>query len=176
MDGVTIITGISSAGKSTVSQLLAERFDRSVHVKGDVFRRMIVGGREWLGGAHHGEEARRQLRLRYELSAHVADRYCEAGFTTIVQDIIIGRHLPEYVRLVRSRPRRLFVLAPDAEVVAWREAARDKTAYVGPVGPAELDAAFRADTPRIGLWLDTSEQTAEQTVDEIVARADEAVV
>ena len=36
---------------------------------------------------------------------------------------------------------------------------------------ADLDAEFRADTPRIGLWLDTSEQSPAQTVDEILARA-----
>jgi cytidylate kinase len=176
MEGVTIVTGISAAGKSTVSQLLAERFERSVHVKGDVFRRMIVGGREWLGGQHHSEEAVRQLRLRYQLSAHVADRYCEAGFTTIVQDIIIGRHLAEYVDSVASRPRRLVVLAPRASVVAQREAERGKVAYVGAVTPAEFDAVFRAETPPIGLWLDTSEQAPEETVDEIIARADESVI
>jgi cytidylate kinase len=33
------------------------------------------------------------------------------------------------------------------------------------------DAVLREGTPRIGLWLDTSELTPEQTVDAILARA-----
>src|SRR4051794_19528143 len=45
-EGVVLITGISAAGKSTVAELLAQRFERGVHVKGDVFRRMVVSGRE----------------------------------------------------------------------------------------------------------------------------------
>jgi hypothetical protein len=31
-----------------------------------------------------------------------------------------------------------------------------------------LHAAFTSDTPRIGLWLDISRQTPEQTVDAIL--------
>ena len=42
---VIVITGIMAAGKSTVAQILAERLPRSVHVRGDVFRRMIISGR-----------------------------------------------------------------------------------------------------------------------------------
>ena len=42
---VVFITGISASGKSTVADLLARRFQRGVHVKGDVFRRMVVSGR-----------------------------------------------------------------------------------------------------------------------------------
>lgn len=42
---IILITGIQAAGKSTVAQLLAERLPRSVHVRGDLFRRMIVSGR-----------------------------------------------------------------------------------------------------------------------------------
>ena len=33
---------------------------------------------------------------------------------------------------------------------------------------------MRDETPREGLWLDSSDQTAEQTVDEILRRAEEA--
>ena len=43
---IYLITGVMASGKSTVAQLLAERLPRAVHLRGDVFRRMIVSGRE----------------------------------------------------------------------------------------------------------------------------------
>jgi hypothetical protein len=33
-----------------------------------------------------------------------------------------------------------------------------------------LDAYLRRETPRIGLWLDTSQQILDQTVDELLGR------
>ena len=41
---VILVTGIQASGKSTIAQLLAERLPQSVHVRGDLFRRMIVNG------------------------------------------------------------------------------------------------------------------------------------
>lgn len=173
---VFLITGVSAAGKSTVSQLLAERFQRSVHVKGDVFRRMVVSGREHVRpGAP--PEALAQLELRYRLGAATADAYVDAGFTVVVQDIVMGPSLTTYVESIRSRPLFVVVLAPRADVVRSREAKRPKTAYQ-PDGPTvdDLDAYLRGETPRIGLWLDSSVQTPDETVDEILARSDEARV
>jgi len=82
---IVLITGISAAGKSTVAQMLAERLPRSVHLRGDVFRRMIVGGRADMTSAP-SEEAERQLSLRYRLTASVCDAYFDEGFTVIAQD------------------------------------------------------------------------------------------
>lgn len=166
---VVLITGIMAAGKSTVAEALARRLPRSVHLRGDVFRRMVVSGREEMS-AEPSEEAWRQLRLRYDLAASAADGYATAGFTVVLQDVILGADLPAMVDRIRHRPLAVVVLAPTAEAVAAREEARDKTGYGGwPV--ADLDARFRAETPRIGLWLDTSAQTPARTVDEILARA-----
>jgi uridine kinase len=43
---VILITGIMASGKSTVAQLLSERFEKSVHLRGDIFLRMIVNNRK----------------------------------------------------------------------------------------------------------------------------------
>ncbi|WP_249019480.1 zeta toxin family protein [Conexibacter sp. S30A1] len=41
---IYLITGPMAAGKSTVARLLAARFERGVHLEGDVFRRSIGAG------------------------------------------------------------------------------------------------------------------------------------
>ncbi|HXH56696.1 AAA family ATPase [Iamia sp.] len=165
---VVLITGISAAGKSTVAERLASRFESGVHVKGDVFRRMVVAGRQEMTSSPSAE-AWRQLRLRYRLGAATADTFHAAGFAVVVQDVVIGAVLTEYVEAIRSRPLVVVVLAPDPAVVAAREASREKVAYRhGPDGIADLDAALRAETPRIGLWLDTSDHEPDRTVDEII--------
>ena len=162
---IWLVTGISAAGKSTVSQLLAERFERSVHVKGDVFRRMVVSGRDD-DFTVPSEEAIDQLRLRYRLGASTADTYATAGFDVVVQDVILGHHLQTYVDAIRTRPLHVVVLTPSPAVVAEREAGRSKRAYGAGYTPHDMHAAL-ADTPRIGLWLDTSEQTPAETAQKI---------
>jgi chloramphenicol 3-O-phosphotransferase len=172
---VIVITGIQAAGKSTIAQALTERLDRSVHLRGDMFRRMIVNGRADMGSSRPSAEAVRQLRLRYQLAAGVADGYAGAGFTVVLQDIILGSYLRDMVAEVRSRPLYVVVLAPEAEVVQARDderrRGRGKVAYKpGDAGVTALDAQLRRETPRIGLWLDTSRQTVAETVAELLGR------
>lgn len=173
---VVLVTGVSASGKSTVADGLARRFERGVHVKGDVFRRMVVSGRQAMSAAP-SPEAWEQLRLRYRLGAATADAYHAAGFSVVVQDVVIGAVLREYVDMLHARPRFVVVLVPRPDVVAAREAARAKVAYREGAPTIEaLDHALRHETPRVGLWLDSSEQSPEQTVDEIIERAEEARV
>lgn len=129
MRGVVLVTGVMAAGKSTVAQALAERLPRAAHVRGDVFRRMIVTGcEEYLPGASSAE-AVAQLRLRYRLSAATADAYAEAGFTAVVQDVVLGEELAAYVRLVRSRPLDNSALTP-AETVDAIVAGRERASVI----------------------------------------------
>jgi chloramphenicol 3-O-phosphotransferase len=173
---VVLITGVSASGKSTVAQLLAERFARGAHVRGDVFRRMVVSGRADMT-AQPTDAARRQLDLRYALGAATADCYFDAGFSVVVQDIVLGPALTTYADAIESRPLHVVVLCPRVEVIEEREAGRTKRAYrPGMPGARALDASLREETPRLGLWLDTSDQTPVETVDAIVSRATEAQV
>lgn len=171
---VVVITGIMGSGKSSVAQRLAERLHRAVHVRGDAFRRMIVSGRaEMAPGA--GEEALVQLRLRYALATGAVDGYAEAGFAVVYQDIILGDDLAATVRRIAARPVFTVVLAPRPEVALARARSRSKASGYGTWTPEALDRALRA-TPRIGLWLDTSDQAPDETVDAILARSAEARV
>ena len=178
-DGIWLVTGVQAAGKSTVADLLAREFDRAVHVRGGQFYRWVVTG--WVhAGDARAAEARRLLDLRYRLSAKVADEYCAAGFCAVVQDNIFGADVVRWLRSVTGRPRRLVVLRPSTEVVRLRETERHdatgKVAYrPGGFTVEDLDA-YLAQTPGIGLWLDTSSLTAAETVKEILSRRSEAVV
>lgn len=114
------------------------------------------------------------MRLRYRLSAMAADAYAAEGWTCVLQDVVIGPELGSYVRLVRTRPLYVVVLAPDGQAVATREAGRAKSGYRAGWTVEALDRVLREETPRIGLWLDSSRQTPQETVDVILAGLDRA--
>src|SRR5215207_2003020 len=81
---IVLITGIMAAGKSTVAQALAEALPKSVHLRGDIFRRMIVNNRDEIAPDDSGEltdTALEQLRLRYRIATSAASLYYDAGFT-----------------------------------------------------------------------------------------------
>jgi hypothetical protein len=171
---VFLITGAMAAGKSTVAELLARRFDRGVHVRGDAFRRMVVSGRAEMT-ADPSLEALAQLRLRYRLAGMVADEYVAAGFTVVVQDVAIGPAYDDLIDAVRTRPRHAIMLTPSAKALAAREATRDKTGYSDGWTPAAMDHLLRTETTKRGLWLDTTDLTPEQTIDAILARQADAL-
>lgn len=165
---VFLLTGPSAAGKSTVARLLAQRFVRGVHLEGDLFRRAIVSGRVEMTPAL-APDAVEQLRLRHRLAAQTADAYARAGYDVVLEDVAAGEDLPYFAGLIDARPLHVVVLLPRLDVVAARNEARGHTGY-GDFPLEELYRGFAERTPRIGTWLDTSGQTPEQTVDELLAR------
>ena len=169
-----VLTGAMAAGKSTVADLLAERLPRSVHVRGDLFRRMVVSGRADMG-PDASPEAMAQLRLRYELATYTADRYAAAGFDAVLQDVVIGPELTGFVERITTPDRYLVVLAPDVAALERREQQRAKIGYTG-FSPADLDRVLRQDTPRLGYWLDSSTLSPDATVDAILANLPAAAV
>lgn len=130
--------------------------------------------------AERRAEARRLLELRYRLSALVADEYAAAGFTAVVQDNIYGTDVVQWIDRIHATPAHLVVLRPSIDVLEQRHDERrerlGKVAYRGDYTAALNDRDLAATPREVGLWLDTSGQTAEATVAEILTRSAEAIV
>jgi chloramphenicol 3-O-phosphotransferase len=171
---VIVITGAMAAGKSIVGDLLAIRLPKSVHIHGDMFRRMVVNGRADMT-PNPSPDAIAQLDLRYDLAAMAADRCAEDGFDAIVQDVILGKDLADFVKRIASPERYLVVLSPSVSALDWREEQRSKPGYVH-LSPEALDDVLRRETAQIGYWLDSSAKTPEETVEDILANLHRAAV
>ncbi len=161
-----LITGLMASGKSTISDLLAKSLKNCVHLRGDVFRKMIISGREDMSDSP-SEEAIRQLHLRYKLTADVAKSYFDNGFSVVIQDNYYGDELTRMLAYLHTYPIEVIVLCPDAETIKERELHRGKTGYVGFTVDA-LYNTFMQTTSRLGLWIDNSNQTPQQTVEIIL--------
>jgi predicted kinase len=155
--------------------VLDEQLYRRVHLRGDVFRRMIVRGQAEMT-FELSAEAQRQLQLRYDLAAQTAKRYVDAGFTVVYQNIVIGSALSEVAAAFHPYQLAVVVLCPRAEVIAARDQARRKTGYPNRGSIDAFNHVLRAETPRIGYWLDNSDLTLSETADTILAQLAQAVI
>jgi hypothetical protein len=98
-----VVSGNQAAGKTTVSGLLAARFERGAHVSGDAMQTMIVAGRRWpeIPGdldPDTGEvtgEAADQLRLRLKNACLLARSFAESGIMAVIDDIVVGTRFAE---------------------------------------------------------------------------------
>lgn len=165
---IIVVTGVQAAGKSTVAGLLARRFARGVHIEADTLQRMIVSGAMWpeQPGIPMGEAAA-QLRLRLRNLCLLGRSFSDAGFNVVLDDIIIGDRWEQLLSEMGNMPVSLVVLAPNIKVVLARDRARAKRT-LGEAWARYLDGELRKTMDGVGLWIDSTEQTPDATVEAIL--------
>src|SRR5829696_4834971 len=156
---IVAVTGVQAAGKSTVARRLAARFGRGVHVEADALQRMIVAGA--VSVTEPGEpagEAAQQLRLRLRNMCLLGASFYEAGFSVVLDDIIIGERWAQLQEDLAGYPVTFVVLAPSVEAVIERDRARGRRTLAE--GWARyLDGELRRTMRGVGLWIDSTGQT-----------------
>jgi len=169
-----VISGLPGVGKSTTARLVASRLDQAAHIEADRLQQMIVAGGVWPDGSEAiSEEASAQLALRLHNACLLARSFLGAGFTPVVDDIVIADRLVQLLTELNGLPVRYVMLAPPFHHVRQR--------WIDMGSPftdawSWIDDEIRLRTKRIGLWIDTTDLTPEQTADQILTRLDEATV
>ena len=82
----------------------------------------------------------------------MADVFLFGGFDVVVEDVIIGPVLREFLDLVPVPEFHLVFLDPDAAAIEQRERGRDRIAYgLDRWSVTGLQAVLREQTERVGL-------------------------
>jgi gluconate kinase len=171
-----LITGIPGAGKSTTARLLATRFQRAAVIEGDLLHGWIVSGNVW-PGQEPVEESSRQIRLTMRNQCLLAKSYATAGFTPIVDYVVVNRaDLRAYRSHLRGLALHLVVLHPGKHVVMSRDLGREKSqrhrqAHGLTIAErfAHLETPLVEQLTGVGLWIDNTTLSPEGTADLILA-------
>lgn len=162
---VCLITGPAGAGKTSVSNALAKRFERSAFVEVDTLQGMIKAGRvkPW----PHDDEVALQLSLAAKNACDIAHNFLEKDFDVIIADAIGKTQLEQYSNFFKDKNFKVFLLLPSLEVLLARfdnrevnERLRERT--------IELHKKFSERQDQFN-WhvINSSNQSLEETVEQI---------
>jgi hypothetical protein len=119
-------------------------------------------------------EAQRQMNLSVHIQTLLARSYAEAGLVPVLDNVVVTRERRDrYRQALADFALHLVVLHPGRETALRRDQARaaseryDATAF-------DLEEDMVRELSGVGLWLDSRAMTAEETVETIWQRSDEA--
>ena len=104
---ILFITDPMASEKSTAAALLAETPTSSVHLRGDVFRKMIKHGRVETRESP-SKEASKQLNPRNKITAESAKLYHKAGFILVLQDKYYDEKLSQMLNFLTPEEVKVF--------------------------------------------------------------------
>jgi chloramphenicol 3-O-phosphotransferase len=167
-----LISGIPGAGKTTVARALAERLPVAASIEGDVLSFDFI--RSGLPAPEDEQGWSQLMGLRRRQICLLADSYAEAGVLPVIDDVVTNPLVLDlYRKFLLLRPLLFVALVPRVEVVRRRDAGRDKHVFER---WAHLDGELRSSLADVGLHIDSSDLTVDETVQAILSGIEQAKV
>ncbi len=162
---VIIISGTPAAGKSSASKALAEKFPRSAYISVDEMRHMVIGGNV----APWEDKFGLQYQLIEKNFLDITRNFLDEGFVVIIDDVIGDAQVKKYQEMFEDVYG--FLLLPSKEALKKRDLERD------PKGEMHkridvLYPEFANLEHDILKVIDSTDQTLEETVEEIYSLID----
>ena len=157
---IVLITGPPGAGKTSVSEALVARIERSVLVDGDAFFRSVRGGSipPW------EPEADRQNGTVIRAIGAAADQFAVGGYVVVVDGVIGPWFLDAFLDQV-EHPVVYLILRPSTDVAMGRAIARDDPQLVDPEPIAHMYLAFSDLGEHERFVIDSTAMSIDETTE-----------
>lgn len=151
---------------------VARRLSRAARLRAEDLHMLIVTGGVWaLGEPHHEAEAQVDLTMR-NLAA-LARNFADAGFAPVVDALFDTADRLAIFREAFGQRLRFIVLDVDEHTCRRRNASRPAIEQFAFGDYAGLRAGMQKAFGDQGWWLNTGAQTIDESVDLVLAGADD---
>ena len=118
MPNLYVITGPTGVGKSTVSQELAKRSNKSALIEGDFIYAQVIGGyvSAWKEGNH--------LDVFWEICLNTIETYLSYGYDVVFNYIITPSIITKMQDRFKEYNTKLVILLTDEETILKRDSQR----------------------------------------------------
>ena len=175
MNDVWIISGNPAAGKTTTSKALAKRFAKAAVISRDDLQAQIISGNVWPDELPE-EEAMFQIDMNIRNQCALAKSYLEHGFTPVCDDVVGKEQLSIYKESLEGFNLFLVTINSPFETVLKRDKQRSKVSRFSNPSRYELLKEYVLTLSGIGLWVDNSMMSVEETVSHILATRDKCLL
>ena len=166
MGSLLVVTGPPGAGKSTVSGLIADRFESSVLVEGDAFFSFLAAGaiEPWLAGSHQQNE------VVTDVSAAATAAFVAGGYDTVYDGVMGPWFLPAFARRLGLAEFDYVVLLPSEEQCVERVRTRLGHGFTDDAAARSMHRQFDVDRAPNGHVIEGDHVDAEAIADEVMQR------